>query len=171
MSVNLGFDQQQLAQLIDHVKNEPEAGKTVWSATTNWQKGFQSQATIRSHTVPMDEPKLMGGSDTAPNMVEMVLGAYGCCLTTGFVANAAMRGIELEGVDISLDGDLDLRSFFGLKSPEEVSPGYTEVRAKISLKAPGATPEQLQELYDAVVPTSPVGSIITRPVNVVTELA
>jgi hypothetical protein len=81
-----------------------------------------------------------------------------------------MRGIELEGVEIDLNGDLDLRSFFGLKSPEEVWPGYTEVRAKISLKAPRATPEQLQELYDAVVPTSPVGSIITRPVNVVTEL-
>jgi len=45
---------------------------------------------MRSHTVPMDEPNQLGGSDTGPNMVEMVLGAYGCCLSTGFVANAGI---------------------------------------------------------------------------------
>jgi uncharacterized OsmC-like protein len=125
---------------------------------------------MRSHTVPMDEPMQLGGSDTAPNMVEVVLGAYGCCLTTGFVANAGMMGIELEGVDISLEGDLDLQAFFGLKPPQEVSPGYTEVRAKVKLTAPTATEEQLKQLYEAVVPTSPVGSIIERPVKLVTEL-
>jgi hypothetical protein len=48
----------------------------------------------------MDEPSALGGTDTAPNMVEFVLGAYGCCLTTGYVMNAAQRGIRLEGVDL-----------------------------------------------------------------------
>jgi uncharacterized OsmC-like protein len=170
MSVDLGFDTEKLGSLINKVKEDPAAGKTVWSANTRWERGFRSAAIIRSHTVPMDEPTQLGGSDTAPNMVEVVLGAYGCCLTTGFVANAAMMGIELEGVDISLEGDLDLRAFFGLKPPQEVSPGYTEVRAMVKLTAPTATEEQLKQLYEAVVPTSPVGSIIERPVKVVTEL-
>jgi hypothetical protein len=47
----------------------------------------------------------MGGSNSAPNMVEMVLGAYGCCLTTGYVMNASLHGIELEDVQIELDAD------------------------------------------------------------------
>lgn len=106
----------------------------------------------------------------SPNMVEVVLGAYGCCLTTGFVADAGMLGIELEGVDIDLAGDLDLGAFFGLKSPGEISPAYTEVRATIKLDAPNATDEQLKQLYEAVVPTSPVGGIISRPVAIRTEL-
>ncbi|MFC5995199.1 OsmC family protein [Pseudonocardia hispaniensis] len=170
VDVNLGFDKAKLGSLINRVKENPETGKTVWTATTRWDKGFRSEATIRSHTVAMDEPMQLGGSDTAPNMVEVVLGAYGCCLTTGFVANAGMLGIELEGVDINLAGDLDLQAFFGLKPPEEVAPGYTEVRAEISLNAPTATEDQLKQLYDSVVATSPVGSIIARPVKVVTEL-
>ncbi|MBA2465435.1 MAG: OsmC family protein [Nocardioidaceae bacterium] len=170
MDVNLGFDKDTLGGLINRVKEDPELGKTVWTATTRWNQGFASEATMRSHTVPMDEPNQLGGSDTGPNMVEMVLGAYGCCLSTGFVANAGMLGIELEGVEISLAGDLDLQAFFGLKSPEEVSPGYTEVRATVNLTAPGATEDQLKHLYDSVIATSPVGGIISRPVKVVTEL-
>lgn len=175
MTVNLGFDQEQLEGLIGAVKSDPEAGKTVWRATSQWQRGFRSKAIIpregRSLTVEMDEPAGLGGSDTAPNMVEIVLGAYGCCLTTGYVMNAALAGIELEGVEIEVDGDLDLQGFFSLRDPNEVWPGFTEVRAKVALKAPKATPEQLEELHGRVARTSPVGSILERPVTVRAELA
>jgi uncharacterized OsmC-like protein len=168
-TVHLGFDHQQLEGLIQAVQADPETGKTVWKATTTWRGGFQSQAQIRDFTVTMDEPPPLGGSNTAPNMVEMVLGAYGCCLTTGYVMNAARQGIKLEGVDIDLEGDLDLQGFFGL-SPE-TWPGYTHTRAKVHLRAPEATPEQLQALHEQVVKTSPVGSILARPVQIETELA
>ncbi|GAA2891098.1 hypothetical protein GCM10010472_56930 [Pseudonocardia halophobica] len=174
MKVDLGFDAGVLTELIDRVRSEPEAGATVWKAGTRWEKGLRSRAVIarpdKEHVVPMDEPTVLGGSDSAPNMVEVVLGAYGCCLTTGFVANAALRGIELEGVDIEIEGELDLQGFFGLRDPDEVWPGYTDVRATVSLRAPTATREQLEELFTAVVPTSPVGSIISRPVRLRTEL-
>lgn len=170
MDVDLGFDKERLNDFIKRVQDDPAAGGTVWTATTHWQHGFKSEANIRSHRVRMDEPTDLGGSDTAPNMVEVILGAYGCCLTTGFVANAGLLGIDLERIDIRLAGDLDLQAFFGLKPPHEVSPGYTEVRAIIKLTAPSATEEQLRNLYASVVATSPVGAIIERPVNVVTEL-
>src|SRR4051794_12334320 len=170
MDVDLGFDKEALGAFIKRVDDDPATGQTVWTATTRWQHGFQSEATIRSHTVAMDEPTELGGSDTAPNMVEVVLGAYGCCLTTGFVANAGLLGIELERIEIRLAGDLDLQAFFGLKSPHEAAPGYTEVRATIKLTAPSASEEQLKNLYDSVVATSPVGAIIERPVKVLTQL-
>jgi uncharacterized OsmC-like protein len=165
-----GFDEAALSGLINHIKGKPEAGKTVWKAQTTWLGGFKSQAQIRDFTVSMDEPTALGGSNTAPNMVEMVLGAYGCCLTTGYAANAAMQGIVLHDIQIELEGDLDLNGFFGLQDPEHCWPGYTNVRAKVLIKAPDATPEQIQALHAAVVRTSPVGSILQRPLNVATEL-
>lgn len=165
-----GFDQETLMGLINAVKDDPEVGKTVWKANTKWLGGFRSQAQIRDFTIGMDEPKALGGSDTGPNMVEVVLGAYGCCLTTGYAANAALRGIELEDIQIELEGDLDLNGFFGLKDPKQCCPGYTNVRAKVKLKAPKATPEQIAELHAAVKATSPVGAILERSVDVTTEL-
>src|SRR6478672_4880761 len=167
--VSLGFDLPQLQGLIGAVADKPEVGQTVWQAKTEWQRGFQSQAQIRNFTIPMDEPGALGGSDSAPNMVEMVLGAYGCCLTTGYVMNAALQGIELEGVEVDVEGDLDLNGFFGLST--EVTPGYSDVRAVVRLNAPKASAEQLETLHATVTRTSPVGNILERPVRVSAELA
>jgi uncharacterized OsmC-like protein len=167
-TVSLGFDQHQLEGLIGHVREKPESGQTVWSAQTKWLGGFRSQAKIRDFTIDMDEPPPLGGSNTAPNMVEVVLGAYGCCLTTGYVMNAGLKGIKLEGVEIELSGDLDLRGFFGISS--EVTPGYSSVHAKVKLVAPEATKEELEALHQVVVNTSPVGAILGRPVAVETDL-
>jgi len=169
-SVKVGFDQEKLTGLIEHVKQKPEAGQTVWKAKTNWLGGFRSEAQIRDFTVAMDEPEALGGTNSSPNMVEMVLGAYGCCLTTGYAMNAGLRGITLEDIQIELEGDLDLNGFFGLHDPEETWPGYTNIRAKVFLKAPTATAEQLQALHEAVARTSPVGSILKQPLSVSTEL-
>lgn len=165
------FDQTALIGLINAVKANPEAGKTVWKASTKWHGGFRSEARIRDFIIGMDEPKALGGSDTGPNMVEVVLGAYGCCLTTGYAANAALQGIKLEDIQIDLEGDLDLNGFFGLKDPQQCCPGYTNVRAKVTLKAPTATPEQIAALHEAVMKTSPVGAILERQIQVTTELA
>ena len=171
MSTKETFDVQKLGGLIDTIRQKPAAAQTVWKASTQWHGGFRSEAKIRGFSLSMDEPTALGGTNTAPNMVEVVLGAYGCCLTTGYVANAVLRGIELEDVQIELEGDLDLHAFLGLQSPDVCCPGYTNVRAKVTLVAPTATPEQLEALHAAVVSTSPVGSILARPILVDVNLA
>ena len=171
-SVDLGFDLGQLQNLVAAVKADPANGNTVWEVDTTWKGGFRSEANIksygRSHTIQMDEPPALGGADSAPNMVEVVLGAYGCCLTTGYVMNAAQRGIKLEGVEVTLKGDLDLRGFLGLS--DEVPPGYTGVKVEVRIKAPGASAQEVKDLHDHVQKTSPVGCILSRPLKVTTSL-
>ena len=169
-TVELGFNLPQLQGLIGAVAEKPEVGKTVWKADTSWKKGsgFRSEAHIRDFSIAMDEPPPLGGSNTAPNMVEVVLGAYGCCLTTGYVMNASLWGIELDDVRIELDGDLDLAGFFDLR--DGVLPGYTDVRAKVHLTAPKASPEELRALHEHVMRTSPVGCILSQPMRISTEL-
>ena len=168
---DLGFDRQTLGNLISHLRDNPDAAQTVWKAETEWQSGFRSSAKIGPHTIPMDEPEQLGGSATAPNMVEVVLGAYGCCLTTGYVAQAAKMGIDLRDVRTTVEGNLDLRTFLGLPAGEDASAGYTDIKVSVQLDAPGATREELEELHKAVVATSPVGDTLSRPVNIVATLA
>ncbi|HBY96476.1 MAG: OsmC family protein [Ardenticatenaceae bacterium] len=165
-----GLDVSQLTTIVGAVKAQPDLGKTMWRARTQWKGGFQSEAEIRGFKIQMDEPPDLAGTNTAPNMVEMVLGAYGCCLQTGYAMNAAVMGIEIQKMDIELEGDIDLPGFFGLESPDDVWPGFTTVRAKVFLKAPGATAGQLEELHRRVTSTSPVGSTLARPVKVETTL-
>ncbi|MEX2401554.1 MAG: OsmC family protein [Rhodothermales bacterium] len=153
--------------LVNHVKDNPDAGQTVWAAVTTWKGGFQCHNVIRDHAVEMDEPEQLGGTNTAPNMVEQVLAAYGSCLTVGYSLNASVRGITVNEIRVEVEGDLDLAGFFGLS--DETPAGFSRIRTRVHLDA-DASDEELQELHDHVLKTSPVGSILTRPLDVQTEL-
>jgi len=101
-------------------------------------------------------------------MVEYAIGALGACWITGFAANASARGIKIKNLEVDLAGDIDLRGFFGLS--DKVNPGYDSIKAKIRLEA-DAPKEKLQELYQHVLKTSPVGCTLSRPVNIESELS
>ena len=165
--VNVEF----LRKVVETVKKHPELGRTLWRARSKWKGGFRVEVNIRDFTIRMDEPSDLGGTNTAPNMVEFVLGALGACLTVGYVMNAAMRGVELDKVEVDVEGDIDLPGFLGLESPEKVSPGFTNVRARVFLKTKNpVSGEELEELHRTVVETSPVGNTIKNPVKLEVKL-
>lgn len=153
--------------LVGAVKEDPANGATKWNAVTTWKGGFNCESQIRDHIIHMNEPDALGGTDTAPNMVETVLAAYGSCLTVGYTMNAALRGIKINELEVRLEGDLDLAGFFGLS--DEVPPGFSGIRAKVHLDT-DATPEEIQELHNHVLKTSPVGCILSKPLSIDTEL-
>lgn len=157
----------QCLDLVAAVRNDPEKGQTKWRAETTWRGGFVCESHIREHTVFMNEPEALGGTDTAPNMVETVLAAYSSCLTVGYTLNAAVRGIRVNDLRIEVEGDLDLAGFFGIS--ETVPAGFSGIRAVVHLDA-DASPEDLEALHEHVLRTSPVGSILARPLRVSTEL-
>lgn len=163
-----GVPVENVRALVGAVKADPTAGATKWNAVTTWKGGFNCESKIRDHTIYMNEPDALGGTDTAPNMVETVLAAYGSCLTVGYTMNAALRGITIKELEVELEGDLDLAGFFGLS--DEVPAGFSGIRAKVHLDA-DATPEEIQDLHQHVLKTSPVGCIISKPLNITTELA
>lgn len=152
--------------LIGAVSENSEAGLTKWRSSTSWKGGFLCESKIRDHVVQMNEPEALGGSDTAPNMVEAVLAAYGSCLTVGYVLNASLRDISITKLEVDVEGGIDLAGFFGVS---DVPAGFDRIRATVRLEA-DATEAQLQELHDHVLKTSPVGSILSRPLEVTTEL-
>lgn len=153
-----------VGDLIAAVQAQPDKADTLWSATVNWNGGFRSSAQIRDFDpVPSDEPPGLGGTDTAPNPVEQLLGALGNCLAVGYAAGATAGGIEIKDLRIELEGDLDLRTFLGL-APDGHA-GYEGIRVNVHLET-DATEDQVAALHDAVIGTSPVGHTLARPIPV-----
>jgi len=115
-------------------------------------------------TMDADEPPVLLGEDRGANPVEYVLHALAACLTTTMVYHAAARGIAIEAVESSLEGDLDLRGFLGLS--ETVRKGYHAICVRMRVKS-SAAPETLRELAQF----SPVFDMISRsvPVTVTVE--
>ncbi len=163
-----GVNLEAVGALAGKIQDEPAAAATVWQAEVTWKGAFQSEARIRDFApLQSDEPAGLGGSDTAPNPVEQLLAALGNCLAVGYAANASAAGIAIEDLKINLSGDLDLRTFLGLA---EANAGYETIQVSVDLTS-DATPEQLAQLHDKVVGSSPVGHTLSRAVPLRIELA
>lgn len=157
-----------VAELVDGVRAEPSAAQTTWAAHIRWTGGFASEAKIRRFDpVPSDEPPALGGTDTAPNPVEQLLGALGNCLAVGYAANATLAGIELRDLRVDVSGDINLSVFLGLA---EGHAGFDSIRASVRIDA-DASPAQLEDLHTKVLATSPVGHTLGAQVPVDITLA
>lgn len=157
-----------VANLVERIQQSPADAQTTWRAEVQWTGGFRSESHVRDFApIPSDEPPVLGGTNSAPNPVEQLLGALGSCLAVGYAANASVQGIEITDLRIELEGDVDLRTFLGLA---DANAGYEGLRVKVHLDA-DAPPEQIQALHARVVGTSPVGHTLSRAVPVAVELA
>ncbi len=157
-----------VGELSAAVLQEPEKAATTWASEVRWRGGFRSEATVRDfEPSPSDEPPGLGGTDTAPNPVEQLLGALGNCLAVGYAANATALGIELSDLRIEVEGDLDLHTFLGLA---DGNAGFESIRVQVHLDA-DADDEAVAALHRKVTSTSPVGHTLARSVPTSIELA
>lgn len=91
------------------------------------------------------------------------MAAMNACITVGYVAGAARRGLAIERLEIETSGTLDLRGFLGIDPA--VPAGYESLRYVARIKGDG-TPAQWQEIHETVLRTSPNYFNVTRPVRV-----
>lgn len=173
MVIRNGVDIDKLKELIDIIKTNPEVANFKFRSETEWVSGAHAKTRIqtssgKTFTFEADEPPILIGTDLAPNAVQAVLHALASCLTVGFVYNAATRGINVEALELSLEGDLDLHAFLGIS--EDVRPGYQNIRVSFRVRS-DATRDQIEDLLEYAQRTSPVTDIVQNgvPVHVTLE--
>jgi len=141
---------------------------TPFSAQVRWRGGFRNEILVRDlPSTYADEPEVLGGTNTAANPVEQVLGALGSCLAIGYTAGAVARGITIDDLRIELIGNIDLPVFFGLAAGHA---GYERIDVRVYLKSE-ASRESIEALHADVVRTSPVGNTIERPAALHIQIA
>lgn len=79
----------------------------------------------RNFEIIVDEPKEMGGSNTAANPVEYVLAAFAGCLNVMGHLIAGEMGFELRSLEIDIAGDLNPAKLFG--QSDEDRAGYKNI--------------------------------------------
>jgi uncharacterized OsmC-like protein len=150
-----------VAGLVEAIQDRPEAANTTWSAEVSWTGGFRSEVQVREFApVSSDEPVALGGTDSAPNPVEQLLGSLGNCLAVGYAANASVAGIALRDLRIELSGDVDLRAFLGLRDGHA---GFDGIRVSVHVES-DASEEALEALHAKVIGSSPVGHTLSRAI-------
>jgi uncharacterized OsmC-like protein len=175
-----GVDTPTLFATLDAVKAQPELGQFQFRASNRWLRGTHSRtridgfsgaggvhAHVEDFQYDADHPKVLVGNDRGPTPVEFLLHALAACLTAGIGNIAAARGITLEEVESTVEGDIDVNGLLGLN--EEVRNGYQQVRIHFKIRG-DAPPETLRALVERSRDRSAVFDVLTNPTAVAIEV-
>jgi uncharacterized OsmC-like protein len=176
-----GVNVDDLYATVDAIKKTPTIAKFNFRIRNEWDQASRNCSTVgafygagqevsraKPFVLPTDEPAILLGKDGAANPVEYLLHALAACVTTSMVYHAAARGIEIQEVESSLEGDIDLHGF--LELDPNVRQGYQGIRMNFKIKA-DVPDERLQEIVELGTGHSPVFDSLTKgvPVSVKTE--
>lgn len=168
-----GLDLNALGEVVESIQEDAARAKVSFDVTTRWTGQTSSETIIdgftiagerieRSHQIIADEPCELLGSDGAPNPQELLMAALNACMTVGYVAGAAIKGITLDKLEIHTSGNLDLRGFLGLD--DRIPPGYESIQYEVRISGNG-TLEQFDEIHQNVMKTSPNYFNFNRPIR------
>ena len=176
-----GVDVDALFATLDAVRAQPQIAKFQFRSRHEWLSGTHNQGTIDGfygagqemrHAAPTvvkaDHPAVLVGQDRGPTPAELLLNALGACLMSGLGNIAAARGIDLDEVTATVEGDIDLNGILGLDP--EVRNGYQKIAVRFTVKG-DAPAEKLREIVEQSRARSAVYDIITGQVPVSIEVA
>ena len=168
-----GLDLNALGQVVEAIEADASKALVEFNVTTRWAGQTRSETTVeayriggervaRRHKIVADEPIELLGADSAPNPQELLMAAFNACITVGYVAGAAVRGIKLDSLEIVTRGQLDLRGFLGLS--DHIVPGYEKLEYEVTIKGDGS-PRDFEEIHQTVMKTSPNYFNMSRPIK------
>jgi uncharacterized OsmC-like protein len=171
-----GVNVPELRKTIDNVKAMPGLAKFKFRVRNEWVEGGYNRSTVsdfygtnqevaheRKFVLEADEPPLLLGRDLGANPVEHLLHALAACVTSAMVYHAAAHGINIDEIESSIDGDIDLRGFLGVD--KSVRNGYQGIRMNFKIKA-DAPDDQIQEICNMGSAFSPVFDSISKGVPI-----
>lgn len=172
-----GWNLEALNEAVEGVREVPEAGKLTWRGRVRWDGGFGldvrtdeieqlGEALPRRFTLRGDHPPALLGNNTGPTAIETFLAALGACMAGTFAAQATTRGVEIDSLEIDVEGVMDLNGFFGLRP---VAPGLSDVKLGFRVRS-DADDATLREILAAAREHSPICDSVTRPVGVATSV-
>jgi len=176
-----GVDIATLFATIDAVRHQPDLGRFQFRVANQWVSGTHNRAVIdgfygagQEHHHPQqtvlntDHPAVLVGNDNGPTPAEYLLHALGACLMSGLGNIAAARGIELDEVTATVEGDIDLRGILGIDAG--VRNGFEGIRVLFHVKG-AAEAEKLAALVQQSQARSAVYDVVTNGVPVTVNVA
>ena len=114
-------------------------------------EGMKSDIKAGNHSLTIDEPQQMGGTDQGPDPLATMLGSLASCETV--VANMVAKEMDfdLETISFDINGTLDMR---GLMGTADVKPFFdtVNVEAKVKTSESQERIDQLKEKTDQRCP-------------------
>lgn len=155
----------------DYLAQHPEDARSTDSvAVASLISGLVVRVTGPSgESITTDMVPSVGGTATAPSPGWLLRAAEASCVATVIAMRAAMLGITLDTLEVTVDSVSDDRGILGIDAA--VPAGPLSSRVSIRLLADGIEPATLDEIAHWGVTHCPVFDALERPIPMTTEVA
>lgn len=153
---------QVVAERIEIFKKKPEAAIYKPRVSSRHVSGLYTETRVREHTVKSDYGVAAGGTNMAPNPVELLMTALAACIEAAFYEFAELEGITVQSLAVDVEGTLDLRGFFMVD--ESVAPGFQQLKFVFTIETSEADETRVRDLAERVVAHCPVVESLKRPI-------
>jgi uncharacterized OsmC-like protein len=155
----------------EHLVQHPEEARSSDSAATAvLVDGLLVRASgPHGATVTTDMAPSLGGTASAPSADWLLRAAEASCVVTMIAIRAAMQGITLDMLEVTVVSESDSRGLLGIE--DDVPAGPLSGQVAVRLTAEGADPTLLQEIARWGVKHCPVCDALERPIPVTTEVS
>ncbi|MCW2929217.1 MAG: osmotically inducible protein [Actinomycetia bacterium] len=176
-----GVNVQALLEAREALKGAPEAAQFTWKATSTWNNGVhttiklqnffglgQEQGHKEESVFEADHPEIFAAEDNGITPIEYLLVGLASCLSAGVASVAENRGIKLNSVEATLEGNHDIRGILGADS--DVRNGFNDIKVTFHIDA-DASKEDIEALVAQSQKRSAVFDALTNPTSVTVEVA
>jgi len=154
---------QAITRLTETINSTPQLATSVFRASSySEQDNLAVRAQIRGFSITMDEPLELGGTDSGPNPVELLLAALGGCQEIVYRAYATVIGLKIDHIEVHAKGYLDLR---GLLNLADVPAGFSQVSFTTRIIS-DEPEEKIRQLAEMVEKHCPVMDTLVRKIQV-----
>lgn len=113
-----------------------------------------------------DMPKPMGGAGAGPSPGWYLRASIASCTATGIGMRAAVLGIELDSLEVSVHSDSDAQGLLGMG---DMSAALSNLRMEVKISAQNTDKHQLEELVSWADAHSPVSCTLRSCPNFLVE--
>ncbi len=155
-----------VSRRMEFFRKKPEAALYKPKVASRHIKGLYTETNVREHIVKSDYAEAAGGSNLAPNPIELLLSAMASCIEAAFYEFAVHEGLRIDRLSVDIEGTLDLRGLFMIDDAEA---GFKNIKYKLTIESQDEE-KRLRELAEKVISHCPVVESLVRPVPISGEI-
>ena len=155
-----------VSRRLEFFRRKPEAAVYKPKVSSRHVEKLYTETLVREHLIGSDYAEAAGGTNKAPNPIELLLSAFAACIEAAFYEFALHEGFTIDSLSVDVEGTLDLRGFFMI---DDVSAGFKNVKYTFRIQTPDDE-KKVRQLAEKVISHCPVVDSLTKPTPVSGEI-
>jgi len=132
------------------------------------ENGTRLNLTAGRFSSVIDEPRSLGGTDAGPSPIQVLLMALaGCINVTGHVI-AKEKGLQLNGMNMTIEGVMNPAAFYGISYEERV--GFKQITVMVNPDFTNATEQDIEAWLKETEERCPVTDNIKTDTSITVKI-